>query len=182
MFPEAIETKRLMLRRPKQSDIPALIGLWQNEQVRQCLGGLVSREEAEKRIAVSLQHWQEHGFGSWCVFMKETNELTGFCGLSYHDEKDVEISFQLYPAFWGQGLATEIGAASLDVGFTMLKLARITAITQEANRGMQRVLEKLGMRQTHNLWQWDTWQRYYVMTRKNWMEKQSKIFLDNRQL
>ena len=57
-----IETMRLQLRRPTSADIIILRDLWRNEQVRRYLGGVVSEEVIEGKIASLQRHWDDHGF------------------------------------------------------------------------------------------------------------------------
>ena len=47
--------------------------------------------------------------------------------------------------YWGHGLATEGGRATVDFAFGPLSLDRIVSITQLPNRASRRVMEKLGM-------------------------------------
>jgi [ribosomal protein S5]-alanine N-acetyltransferase len=78
----------------------------------------------------------------------------------------------LAPAYWGYGYATEAATACLTYGFQTLQLDHIIGVTQEANRGSQRVLEKLGMRHLRNLWKWNAPQRLYQLTRTEWLANQ----------
>ncbi len=49
-----------------------------------------------------------------------------------------------YPDRWGQGLATELGAASVAHAFGPLGLADVVSFTLIENRASRRVMEKLG--------------------------------------
>ena len=57
-----------------------------------------------------------------------------------------DIGYELDPAYWGQGYATEAAQAILEFGFESLHLHRIWARCLAENIASQRVLEKLGMR------------------------------------
>ena len=48
------------------------------------------------------------------------------------------------PGRWGEGFATELGAASLEHGFGTLGLERIVAFTIPGNAASRRVMAKLG--------------------------------------
>ncbi len=50
------------------------------------------------------------------------------------------------PDFWGHGLATEGGAASIRYGFDVLGTTRIVSICTPENAPFRRVMEKLGLR------------------------------------
>jgi RimJ/RimL family protein N-acetyltransferase len=43
-----------------------------------------SHEEAEAALERYLHHWDEHGFGLWAAEDKQTGDLIGCVGLSYH--------------------------------------------------------------------------------------------------
>ncbi|GAC1305616.1 MAG: GNAT family N-acetyltransferase [Ktedonobacteraceae bacterium] len=165
---EEIETARLHLRRPTMADAVTLRELWRNEQVRQFLGGVVSQEVIDGKIASIEQHWNEHGFGQWAVFEKETGRIVGLCGL-HRSEEGIELSYMFFPAFWGRGLATEAASASLNHGFRTLAFERIVAITQEVNYSSYRLLEKVGMHHTHTLWRFEAAQRFYELARVEWL-------------
>src|SRR2546430_17464538 len=64
---EEIETTHLRLRRPTTADTLILGDLWRNEQVRQFLGGVVSQDVIEGKIASLREHWNEYGFGQWAI-------------------------------------------------------------------------------------------------------------------
>lgn len=59
---------------------------------------------------------------------------------------EAELGYRLRPEFWGRGLATEIGAALIDHGFSTVGLRTILAQTMAVNSGSRAVMAKLGMR------------------------------------
>lgn len=157
-----IGTARLLLRRPTEADTPVFCQLRQDEIVRRYLGGPVSWGVAEAKASANLQQWRSLGFGEWAVCDRASGQVFGLCGL-FPSEDGTELSYMFAPAFWGRGLATEAARAALWHGFSTLGLQRIIAITQEANHGSCRLLERVGMRHTRTLWQWDAVQRFYEM-------------------
>ena len=56
----------------------------------------------------------------------------------------VEVGWAVWPVRWGQGYATELGAAAVGYGFDELQLHTIVAYTLVDNRASRRVMEKLG--------------------------------------
>ena len=86
-----------------------------------------------------------YAYGSCCP--KDSDTLIGICGLQHLPEgPDVEIGWWLAPSHWGQGLATEAARQALAYGFQVIKLQRIVAIAQAANRDSLRVMDRIGMR------------------------------------
>jgi RimJ/RimL family protein N-acetyltransferase len=57
-----------------------------------------------------------------------------------------ELVYSLDPAWWGNGLATEVGRAALRWAFETKGWPRIVGATDEPNKASARVLEKIGMR------------------------------------
>jgi len=170
---EVIETPRLLLRRPTLTDKDALTRILLDEQAQHFLGGVLSPDEAEARITALLQTWEDQNGGAWAVCEQEKNTPCGTCALDMFKE-EIEISYRFSPVVWGRGYATEAAAACLRYGFQDLGLTRIIGVTQEANRGSQHVLEKLGMKHVRNLWKWEAPQRYYEITSLEWLAQQEK--------
>jgi len=56
-----------------------------------------------------------------------------------------EVDYELDPAFWGQGLATEGTQAALRYGFVNHSLPRIIGATVPENVSSRRVMEKCGL-------------------------------------
>ncbi len=168
---QAIETSRLLLRRPEQADAEILSNLWRDERVQQFMGGVLSQQDADARVADILQSWKDHKAGLWAVYEREDNTLVGLCGLSIF-EVEIEIIYKFFSTYWGCGYATEAVAASLAYGFQILQIDRIIGVTQEANSASQHILEKVGMHHIHSLWKWDAPQRIYELTRAEWLAQQ----------
>jgi RimJ/RimL family protein N-acetyltransferase len=83
----------------------------------------------------------------YLVLLKETNEPIGMCGLIKRDSlEDVDIGYAFRPAFWGKGYAVESAQAVKAYAQEVLGLKRLVAITDPANEGSIRVLEKIGLR------------------------------------
>ena len=138
-----------------------LTGLWQNEQVQAFLGGTVSERVAGERFAEISAHWREHGYGMYVVRRQCSDEPVGICGLSCLGE-EVEVAYKFWPRYWGLGY-----------GFCALHLRRIVGITQEANAGSQRVLEKIGMHLERRIVMWNSPQRVYATYEYEWKETEA---------
>ena len=72
--------------------------------------------------------------------------LIGRVGPSYHRmwPEDPEVGWALDPQWWGQGIATEAGAAAVDWTFGELGFERVVSITTEPNDASRNVMAKLG--------------------------------------
>jgi ribosomal-protein-alanine N-acetyltransferase len=145
--PNVLKTTRLFGRRVGLDDLPYLIETDSDPRVQSTLFGKVQTEEQSRaRLGRWLQMWDEHGFGFW-LFTAGPGPTVGHGGLfpSPREAAEVEVGYVLKPAYWGQGFATEITQAALQVGFEQLRLERIIAIAQASNAASRRVMEKCGM-------------------------------------
>ena len=69
------------------------------------------------------------------------------CGLIKRAElENVDIGYAFLPRFWLKGYAVEAAAAVKAYARDVLGLKRLVAITDPANQGSIRVLEKIGLK------------------------------------
>ena len=60
------------------------------------------------------------------------------------DADEVEIVFTIRRSLWGQGLASEITPALIDLGLSRLRLPSLVGVVSGGNTASRRVLEKSG--------------------------------------
>ena len=143
------ETPRLFLRQFAREDalqMNAILG--DPEVMRYSRTGPMLPEQ----IATYLQRWMASyrtlGYGLWGVVDRQTEELTGYCGLNAIEvdgQAEVEMGYRLARSHWGRGLATEAASAVAEVAFERLRLPRLIAIIDPRNVESQRVAEKVGL-------------------------------------
>lgn len=148
----ALTTSRLLLRRWREDDLPAMSAINADPEVMRWIGDgtPLDAEATAAGTARSEQHWETHGFGLYAVEIRATGELAGFTGLNTPYSLPevlpaVEIGWRLGRRYWGQGIATEAARAALDSGFTDRGLDRIISIHQLGNDASGRIMQKLGM-------------------------------------
>jgi RimJ/RimL family protein N-acetyltransferase len=142
-----ILTPRLALARFSPADAPGFYELNGDPAVVRYTGdkAFASVAEAEAFIR-GYDHYQGHGYGRWSVYLTQTNEYLGFCGLAYRASVDeVDVGFRLMHRYWGQGYATEAARASVEHGFREYGLVKIVGRAMPENLASVRVLEKIGM-------------------------------------
>lgn len=141
------ETKRLVHRAWTVDDAEAFFALNSNPDVMRFTGESMLRSVDEAKQAIENHtDFDEVGYGRWACVLKETQDVIGFCGLKYLSDLDVvDVGYRFLPQYWGQGLATEACIASLDFGFTTLRLDEILGFVMPGNAASIRVLEKAGM-------------------------------------
>ncbi len=171
-------TRRLLFRRFVPADLEMLHReIYSQPQVAAALSptGILSIHNTEKILRQRLNHWQQHGFGTWALVDRQTQQLLGHCGLHYlAGTPEVELTYTIHPSYWKQGLATEAATAVLDWGFEQLNLSQIVAVTGPANAASQRVMQKLGMRYQKNMQYNGTEVVCYAVSRDEFCHRRSE--------
>jgi len=119
-----IETDRLILRPFTMDDIDGAYTMNLDEEVSRYTGdgGVVSREEMERRIVHDvLGDYEKHGFGRLAVELKDTGDFIGFAGLKFLEDLE-EVD---------------------DLGFNRLGIKKIVAMVLPENEASVHILEKL---------------------------------------
>jgi ribosomal-protein-alanine N-acetyltransferase len=150
-FPEQIETERLSCERLASQHLPELCTVLLDPLVIPTLlpaGAPVPTDaDVEESLAASIEHWEHYGFGLWLLRERATGATLGRGGLVYTNASElagVEAAWAIVPERWGEGLATELARAAVDLGFGALELHELIALTLPHNRASRRVMEKSG--------------------------------------
>jgi RimJ/RimL family protein N-acetyltransferase len=147
-----LTTARLDLRLFTDDDLGLVRALGADEEVvRYLYWGIQTEEEsraalAKKKLRTALRAEKE-GLNLVAV-LRETGEAVGEVLLFWRSEvhRTGEVGFVLRPEFQGRGLATEMAAEMLRVGFEEAGLHRIIGRLEARNTASAAVLERLGMR------------------------------------
>lgn len=162
-----IETERLLIRPFTLEDIEPAYKMNLDADVSRYTsdGGVVCKEELERRIKENVfGDYEKHGFGRLAVEMKGEHKFIGFTGLKYlEDMGEVDLGYRFIKKYWGKGIATEAGKASLKFGFETLKLKKIIAMTLPENIASIHVLEKLNFRFEKDLYEHDLLIKLYYL-------------------
>lgn len=143
-----LETERLQLREMEHSDMEALSTILQDEEVMYAYEGAFDDDEVEAWMARQLRRYEEFGFGLWGLFLKESGEMIGQCGITmqeYGTTPVPEIGYLLARAYWHRGYATEAAAACREYGSGVLHFDRLYSIIRDTNTASQRVALRNGM-------------------------------------
>jgi RimJ/RimL family protein N-acetyltransferase len=162
----AIETARLLLRRPGESDVEPWTKMLADPAVARYLGPpLGDRASVVAHMLAALERDEVDGFGMLTIERKQDHRAIGRSGFLVWDRRtwtpttlleadehaEVEIGWTLARDCWGRGYATEAGAACRDSGFHSLGRDRIIAVIQPGNGRSMAVARRLGMQ-----WEMDT--------------------------
>ena len=136
-----------MLRRFRPEDAATLRRWHADPRYGRHLGGSTDDPAVtDELLARWRAHWEEHGFGLVAAQDRASGALVARGGPQFHRvwPHDPEVGWGVDPAWWGRGIATELGAACVDWAFGALGFRRLVSITTEANVASRRVIEKLG--------------------------------------
>ena len=145
MIPDVV-TERLLLRAFRDDDLDAYAAMLADEEVTRFVGGVQSREDAWRNMALLLGHWTLRGYGWWAVCDRSTGALLGRCGLWFPEGwPELEVGWAFARSAWGHGYATEAARASIAWGASEVGLRRIASVIDPANTRSRAVAERLGM-------------------------------------
>ena len=96
------------------------------------------------------RQWAADGLSHWAAADLESGRLIGRIGLLRHHDwplepSPVEVGWVLDERYWGRGLATEGGRASIELWREHLPDARLISITAPDNKRSRAVMERLGL-------------------------------------
>jgi ribosomal-protein-alanine N-acetyltransferase len=147
---DRVQTARLICERLRLDHGPDLAILLGDPRVARTL--FASGEPAAEATVIlglhsKLDHWVRYGFGQWFLRDRATGAMVGRGGLQHTfvaGRHEVEAGWAIVPERWGEGLATELALASVEVAFQDLELPEIVAFTLPDNLASRRVMEKAG--------------------------------------
>ncbi len=145
-----LETERLVLRHLTLNDAPFIVELLNDPSFLRYIGdrGVRSVQDARQYLIKGpIASYQKSGFGLYLVFLVESGDPIGICGLLKRETlDDVDLGFAFLPPHWGKGYARESAVAVLDQARTTHGLKRVVAITSPDNTASIKVLEKVGLK------------------------------------
>lgn len=148
MIPE-LETERLRLRALRLDDLDAYARMYGDPEVMRFMenGVPLDRAAAFRSMALHLGHWQLRGYGQWALEERATGAFVGRAGLWQPEGwPGLEVGWILERGAWGNGYATEAGAAAIGYAFEVLEADAVISLIMPENVGSIRVAERLGER------------------------------------
>ena len=134
-----VVTERIVLRPFVETDKPAIIDMRTDAQVYRYLGGPAGPEFAEEIAGATVgEQW-----GVFAIADRATDAAIGSTHFS-RDRGELEVSYELLPTHWGQGLAFEAVGATIGWAGAHLDDDTVIAVTQTANAKSVALLERLG--------------------------------------
>ena len=141
-----LRTERLVLRPFREEDLDAWAQILADPETAEFIGGVRTREDAWRSMAMYLGHWELRGYGQWAVERRLDGRLIGRAGLWYPEGwPELEVGWTLDRSVWGEGFATEAGQAAMEWGFSEVGLTRIASVIGRENSRSRAVAVRLGM-------------------------------------
>jgi RimJ/RimL family protein N-acetyltransferase len=140
-------TERLLLRRPDDRDVDAIVGVVGDWDVARRLARVPHPYGAADALFFIRQivpaEW------TWAITLRGSDELLGAIGLTPEEGGDTaELGYWLSPEHWGNGIVTEAARAVIAFGFERLGLPVVTSGYFDGNPASGQVLRKLGFVET----------------------------------
>ncbi len=145
--PERIETHRLILRKPRMADAPAIFANYtQDPEVTRYMTWHPNKDLKETRhhIELGLKLWEEGKAYSYAITLKDSDSAIGMIAL-HPDGFKVSIGYVLARPHWNKGYVTEAARAVVSWLLEQPDIYRIYATCDVENPASARVLEKAGM-------------------------------------
>ena len=155
-WPERIETARLILRAPIDTDAAAIFRPYtQDTDVTRYLMWRPHEvlADAHEYIARCQSRWRSSAEFTWMLTGRVDGEVLGAIALRPDGHK-AAIGYVLTRAYWGQALMPEAARALLDHARGIAELHRVWAVCDVDNLGSARVMEKIGMAREGLLRRW----------------------------
>lgn len=138
-----LTTERLIMRQPREGDIPALVALADNRHVAEMLARMPHPYgEAEARTFVALEQRRMLG-ATYALTLAGSGTLIGCAGLNA-TERGLELGYWIGEPFWKQGFATEAAHALVDLAFESTDTNVLHASCRVINPASRRVIHKCG--------------------------------------
>jgi ribosomal-protein-alanine N-acetyltransferase len=151
-FP-VLDTPRLLLRKMREEDAPALAAYACDPELLRYLDGFPQTLE-DCRIMIGI--WNNEAYASkqfirWGIELKKEGRLIGGIYMFAPEGDDVsgrrvDIGYEISREYWGRGYASEAIGAVARHGFTNMGMKRVQAQVPKDNAGSIRACEKAGFR------------------------------------
>lgn len=145
-----MRTERLRLTRPIATDSAGVFAILRDRRTVEHNPSerLEEPDEAAELMTRWARHWEEHGFGYWCVRRLGSSHIIGYAGvkwMSMNGRNVLNLVYRFVPEVWGQGLATEAAVAVVSRAMNDMPAETIVARVRPDNRSSQNVALKAGL-------------------------------------
>jgi RimJ/RimL family protein N-acetyltransferase len=156
-------TPRLVVREYTATDLDDVAEILADPEVFWWVKEPYTRARARQWLADEMGFMRSDGTGRCAVVLRQTGKVIGGAGLVWRELDvglEIELGYHLHRGYWGQGHATEAGAALLSfarrqgmrrvVSLIYVDNPRSAAVARRLGMRPERVLEWAGL--PHRLW------------------------------
>jgi RimJ/RimL family protein N-acetyltransferase len=138
-----LTTERLVLKPPREADIPALVALADNRHVAEMLARMPHPYGlAEARSFLAMARKGRAG-AVYALTLASNGTFIGCAGLNATD-RGLELGYWIGEPYWRNGFATEAAHALVDLGFNATGVNVLHASCRVINPASRRVIHKCG--------------------------------------
>jgi len=138
-----LATERLVLRRPREADMPALVTLADNRHVAEMLARMPHPYgPAEARSFLAMARNNRAG-AVYALTLASNGTFIGCAGLNPTD-RGLELGYWIGEPYWKAGFATEAAHALVDLAFNATGVNVLHASCRVINPASRRVIHKCG--------------------------------------
>ena len=146
-----LATSRLKLRQWRDADLAPFAALNADPEVMRYFPATMTQAQSDEFAGYVYDTIERQGWGLWAVEVSDGPPFIGFVGLNRvsfdaHFTPAVEVGWRLARPFWGNGYATEAGAAALALRLRATGPGRDRVVHLAAQRALDCVMRRLGMR------------------------------------
>jgi RimJ/RimL family protein N-acetyltransferase len=147
------DSERLAIRDWTEADAEAALEIFGSAEVARWLAPELARVPNKTTMRLQLRAWIAAAenlvppAGRWAIVSKTDGQVVGGLrlGLLPPFEEDFEIGWQLAPAFWGKGFATEASHALMRWAFATGTIDELYAVARPQNVRACATARRLGM-------------------------------------
>src|SRR6185503_2251353 len=146
LIPERVETKRLILRKPRLDDWKDIHEYYSDpECTKYTVRRPLNESESWQKLAALAGHWTLRGYGSYVLEEKDLDLVIGIAGLDYpNDWPEPEIQWALCRKFWGKGYASEAARAVKEMAVNYLPGLSLISLIHPENQNSIHLAKTLG--------------------------------------
>jgi len=145
--PETIQAERLILRKARIEDAPAIFkGYAQDPDITRYMIWNPHRniQETKEFLSACEELWRTGDDFAYVIILKENKSLIGMFSIHPMNLK-VEVGYVLSHPYWGKGYMTNALRAVIEWALAQPDIFRVQATCDVDNIGSARVMEKAGM-------------------------------------
>ncbi|WP_425230039.1 GNAT family N-acetyltransferase [Sphingomonas sp.] len=146
-----IDTPRLRLRAWREADKADFAAVVNTPAMMRHFGGVKPRTDIDPLIDQQIASQTADGCSMWAVTLHD-GTLAGICGVRWQRLYrglpvfgELEIGWRVGERWWGQGIAREAAAASIDWAWANSDAPRVAAWTSAGNTRSWGLMKRLGM-------------------------------------